>query len=146
MVGVKRGDVVVANLDPTIGVEIKKTRPVIVLSNDSINQFSQLVVVVPLTKNTAHISPSHAIIPKGVARLTFASKVVTEQIKAVDKRRLVKRLGSLTPAPAQVERLKNLCLTATRSRRPGQETEPNSKCLFMYFPRSIRFAFRSVRT
>ena len=40
MVGVKRGDVVVANLDPTIGVEIKKTRPVIVLSNDSINHFS----------------------------------------------------------------------------------------------------------
>jgi len=98
VVGVKRGDVVVANLDPTMGVEIKKTRPVIVLSNDSINQFSQLVVVVPLTKNTAHLSPSHAIIPKGVARLTFASKVVTEQIKAVDKRRLVKRLGSLTPA------------------------------------------------
>ena len=95
MVDVQRGDVVVANLDPTIGVDI--------------NQFSQLVVVVPLTKNTAHLSPSHAIIPKGVARLTFASKVVTEQIKAVDKRRLVKRLGSLTPALlAQVERaLKN---------------------------------------
>ena len=109
MVDVKRGDVVVANLDPTIGVEIKKTRPVIVLSNDSINQFSQLVVVVPLTKNTAHLSPSHTIIPKGVARLTFASKAVTEQIKAVDKRRLVKRLGNLPPALlAQVERaLKN---------------------------------------
>lgn len=109
MVAVKRGDVVVANLDPTIGVEIKKTRPVIVLSNDSINRFSQLVVVVPLTKNTAHISPSHAVIPKGTARLTFASKAVTEQVKAVDKRRLVKRLGSLPSSLlGQVERaLKN---------------------------------------
>ncbi len=109
MVAVRRGDVVVANLDPTIGVEIKKTRPVIVLSNDSINQFSQLIVVVPLTKNTAHLSPSHALIPKGVGRLTFASKAVTEQVKAVDKRRLVKRLGSLSPSLlAQVERaLKN---------------------------------------
>ena len=109
MVAVKRGDVVVANLDPTIGVEIRKSRPVIVLSNDSINQFSQLIVVVPLTKNTAHLSPSHALIPKGVARLTFTSKAVTEQVKAVDKRRVVKRLGSLTPALiAQVERaLKN---------------------------------------
>jgi mRNA interferase MazF len=109
VVSVKRGDVVVANLDPTIGVEIKKTRPVIVLSNDSINQYSQLVVVVPLTKNTAHLSPSHTVIPKGVARLTFVSKAVTEQVKALDKRRLVKRLGSLTPALlAQVERaLKN---------------------------------------
>ena len=109
MVAVRRGDVVVANLDPTIGVEIKKTRPVIVVSNDSINQLSQLVVVVPLTKNVAHLSPSHALIPKGVARLTFASKAVTEQIKAVDKRRLVKRLGALPPAHfAQIERaLKN---------------------------------------
>jgi mRNA interferase MazF len=109
VVAVRRGDVVVANLDPTIGVEIKKSRPVIVLSNDSINQFSQLVVVVPLTKNTAHLSPSHTLIPKGVARLTFTSKAVTEQVKAVDKQRLVKRLGSLTPSLlAQVERaLKN---------------------------------------
>ena len=105
MVAVRRGDVVVANLDPTISVEIQKTRPVIVVSNDSINQLSQLVVVVPLTKNTAHLSPSHAVIPKGVARLTFPSKAVTEQIKAVDKRRLVKRLGRLTPELlAQVER------------------------------------------
>jgi len=82
---------------------------VIVVSNDSINEFSQLVVVVPLTKNTAHLSPSHAIIPKGIVRLTLASKAVTEQVKAVDKRRMVKRLGSLTPALlAQVERgLKN---------------------------------------
>lgn len=105
MVAVRRGDVILANLDPTIGVEIKKTRPVIVLSNDSINQLSQLAVVVPLTKNVAHLSPSHALIPKGVARLSFASKAVTEQIKAVDKRRLVKRLGSLPPdLLAQVER------------------------------------------
>lgn len=109
MVAVRRGDVILVNLDPTVGVEIKKTRPAIVISNDSINQFSQLVVVVPLTKNTAHLSPSHVVIPRGNARLTFTSKVVTEQIKAVDKQRIVKRLGSLpSPLPAQVERaLKN---------------------------------------
>ena len=109
MVAVRRGDVVLVNLDPTIGVEIKKTRPAIVLSNDSINQHSQLVVVVPLTKNTVRISPSHVVIPKGTARLTFTSKVVTEQIKAVDKQRIVKRIGSLSPALLeQVERaLKN---------------------------------------
>ena len=97
MVAVRRGDVVVVNLDPTIGVEIKKTRPAIVISNDSINRLSQLAVVVPLTKNTASLSPSHAVIPKGIARLTFTSKAVTEQIKAVDKRRLVRRLGVLPP-------------------------------------------------
>jgi mRNA interferase MazF len=105
MADVRRGDIVIVNLDPTIGVEIKKTRPAIVVSNDSINRFSQLVVVVPLTKNTAHISPSHVVIAKGTARLTFASKAVTEQIKAVDKQRIVKKLGTLPPAVlAQVER------------------------------------------
>lgn len=109
MVAVRRGDVVLVNLDPTIGVEIKKTRPAIVLSNDSINQYSELAVVVPLTKNTARLSPSHVLIPKGTARLTFTSKVVTEQIKAIDKQRVVRRFGSLPSALlAQVERaLKN---------------------------------------
>lgn len=105
MAAVQRGDVVLVNLDPTVGVEIKKTRPAIVLSNNAINQYSQMAVIVPLTKNTAKLSPSHTLIPKGTARLTFASKVVTEQIKAVDKQRIVSRLGSLPPALlAQVER------------------------------------------
>ena len=109
MVAVRRGDVVLASLDPTVGVEIRKTRPVIVVSNDSINHLSQLAVVIPLTKNVTHLSPSHTVIPRSVAGLTFASKAVTEQIKAVDKRRLVKRLGSLPPDRlAQVEQaLKN---------------------------------------
>ena len=109
MADVRRDDVVIVNLDPTIGVEIKKTRPAVVVSNDSINRYSQLAVVVPLTKNTAHLSPSHMLIPKGIARLTFASKVVTEQIKAVDKQRIVKKLGTLPPALlTQIERaLKN---------------------------------------
>ncbi len=109
MVAARRGDVVLARLDPTLGVEIKKTQPVIVLSNDSINHFAELAVVIPLTKNTALVSPSHAVVPAGAAGLKFQSKAVTEQIRAIDKRRLVKRLGHLAPdLLAQVERaLKN---------------------------------------
>ena len=109
MIAARRGDVVLARLDPTLGVEIKKTRPVIVLSNDAINHFAELAVVVPLTKNTTRLSPSHALIPKGSAGLAFPSKAVTEQIRAVDKRRLIRRLGRLAPEMlAHVERaLKN---------------------------------------
>jgi mRNA interferase MazF len=109
VVAVRRGDVLLAALDPAVGVEIKKTRPVVVVSNDSINHFSQLAVVVPLTTNVSRVSPSHALIPRGVAGLASASKAVSEQVKAVDKRRLIRRLGSL-PAEhmAEVERaLKN---------------------------------------
>ena len=105
MAVVRRGDVVLANLDPTVGVEIRKTRPVVVVSNDHITELSQLAVVVPLTKNIAHLSPSHTVIPKGTAGLSVASKVLTEQIKAVDKRRLVRRLGTLpVHLLAQVDR------------------------------------------
>ncbi len=93
---VQRGDVFWANLDPTIGVEIKKTRPVVVVSNDVINQRSRLVVVVPLTTNIAHLSPSHVLIPQGEGGLSQDSKVLTEQIRAMDQRRLVNKVGTLS--------------------------------------------------
>lgn len=71
---VRRGNVFWANLDPTIGVEIKKTRPVIVVSNDVINERSRLVIVVPLTTNVAHLSPSHVLIPAGEGGLVRIPK------------------------------------------------------------------------
>jgi len=86
--GIQRGDVFWANLDPTIGVEIQKTRPVVVMSNDVINQRSQLVIVVPLTTNVIRLSPSHVLIPRGEGGLTEDSKVLAEQIRAMDKQRL----------------------------------------------------------
>ena len=55
--GFGRGDVFWANLDPTVGVEIKKKRPVVVVSNNVINQRGRLVIVVPLTTNIAYLSP-----------------------------------------------------------------------------------------
>jgi mRNA interferase MazF len=75
---VRRGDVFMANLVPTIGVEIKKKRPVIVVSNDTINQFSRLVIVVPLTTNIFRLSPSHVLIPKGEGGLGQDSKALIE--------------------------------------------------------------------
>ena len=93
---VQRGDVFWANLDPTIGVEIKKTRPVVVVSNNVINQRSQLVIVVPLTTNVEHLSPSHVLIPRGEGGVSQDSKVLTEQIRAMDKQRLTSKVGNLS--------------------------------------------------
>jgi mRNA interferase MazF len=93
---VRRGDVFVANLDPTIGVEIKKKRPVVVISNDTINQFSRLVIVVPLTTNISRLSPSHVFMPKGEGGLGQDSKALTEQIRAMDKQRLTTKIGILS--------------------------------------------------
>lgn len=66
------------------------------VSNDVINQHSQLVIVVPLTTNTARLSPSHVLIPQVEAGLGQESKVLTEQIRAMDKQRLVSKIGTLS--------------------------------------------------
>src|SRR5256714_10502895 len=89
MVG-RRFEVYLVNLDPTIGSEIKKTRPCLVISPDEINRFIRTVIVAPMTT-------------KGVAYPTrvgckFQGKqgqIVLDQIRAVDKARLVRRLGRL---------------------------------------------------
>ena len=94
---VRRGDLFWANLDPTIGVEIKKTRPVVILSHNVINERSQLVIVAPLTTNVWRLSPSHVLIPAGEGGLSRDSKVLTEQIRAMDKQRLFAKIGSLSP-------------------------------------------------
>lgn len=66
------------------------------VSNDVINRRSRLVIVVPLTTNIAHLSPSHVMIPQGEGGLGQDSKVLTEQIRAMDKQRLVTRIGTLS--------------------------------------------------
>ncbi len=91
-----RGDIFWANLDPTLGVEIQKTRPVVVVSNNTINQHSQLVIVVPLTTNTARLSPSHVLIPQGEGGISQDSKALTEQIRSIDKQRLTVKIGTLS--------------------------------------------------
>jgi mRNA interferase MazF len=93
---IQRGDVFLANLDPTIGVEIKKTRPVIVVSNNMINRYSQLVIIIPLTTNIARLSPSHVLISKPEGGVDRDSKALTEQIRAMDKQRLIAKIGTLS--------------------------------------------------
>lgn len=87
---VSRFDVFLVNLDPTIGSEIRKTRPCLVISPDELNRHVRTVIVAPMTT----ISRSYP------TRVTcrFKSKagqVVLDQIRTVDKVRLVKKLGKL---------------------------------------------------
>ena len=88
---VKRGDVYLINLDPTVGSEIKKTRPCLVISPDEMNRFIRTVIVAPMTTNGAQY-------PTRV-RCKFQGKqgqVVLDQIRTVDKARLVRRLGKVS--------------------------------------------------
>lgn len=95
---VKRFDVYLINLDPPIGGEIRKTRPCLVISPDEMNRFIRTVIVAPMTtKGTAY--------PTRVA-CKFRGRqgqVVLDQIRTVDKSRLVSKLGRLdNPTQNQV--------------------------------------------
>jgi len=85
---VKRFEVYLVNLDPTVGSEIQKTRPCLVVSPDEMNRHIRTVIVAPMTtKGRAY--------PTRVA-CEFAGKVgqvVLDQLRTVDKGRLIKRLG-----------------------------------------------------
>jgi mRNA interferase MazF len=83
--------VFLVNLDPAVGSEIKKTRPCIVISPDEMNDNIQTVIIAPMT------TKSHAY-PTRVP-LTFSGKkgwIVIDQIRTIDKRRLVKEIGKVS--------------------------------------------------
>ena len=96
MVAVKRFDVFLVSLDPTIGSEIKKTRPCVVISPDEMNRHLRTTIIASLTSKGSEY-------PSRIA-LTFhgtKGQVVLDQIRTVDKVRLVKKLGALTEATAK---------------------------------------------
>lgn len=93
---VTRGDIFIAQLDPTMGKEIQKTRPVIILSNDVNNTHSDLVTVVPITsQQLAKVYPFEVLLPQNTAGLLKPSKAKANQIRTIDKIRLTKKVGRL---------------------------------------------------
>ena len=93
---IKRGLIYLAALDPVVGNEIAKTRPVAVISNDKNNEFSGTVTVLPITsRNLRKIYPFEVYLAKGTANLPKNSKIKTDQIRTLDKSRLVKLIGEL---------------------------------------------------
>ena len=93
---IKRGGIYLAALDPVIGREISKTLPVIIVSNNKNNKFSGTVTILPLTsKNIQQIYPFEVFIAKGTGNLPKNSKVKADQIRTLDKGRIIKFLGTL---------------------------------------------------
>jgi len=90
---VKRFDVVLVSLDPTKGQEIRKTRPCLVISPDEMNRFVSTVIVAPMTtKGRSYPTRINCIFQGKKGR------IVLDQIRTVDKSRLVRTLGRI-PAP-----------------------------------------------
>lgn len=108
----KRGEVYVVNFDPTTGAEIKKTRPALVLQNDIANTYSPVTIVAAITSQFKKPPyPTEVLIKPQEGGLKKESVVLLNQVRTIDKRRLVKRLGILkTETMEQVDRALEISL------------------------------------
>ena len=118
------GHLYLADLDPRFGTEPGKIRPVVVVQTDSLNRFHPSTIVCPLTTKVAGFeNPLRVAIPKGVSGLSRPSDILVDQVKAIDNRRLRRRLAAL-PDPYLSELRQKLLLILdfveeSLSSRPG---------------------------
>lgn len=93
----RRGDVCLVAFDPTVGYEIQKTRPALVVQNDVGNQFSPLTIVAAITSKVS-MEPfpvEVAIQPAPANGLSQQSAIRLDQIRTIDRSRVIKRLGAI---------------------------------------------------
>lgn len=96
MVTITRRDVVLCDLNPITGTEQAGIRPAVILQIDRANAVSPHTIIAPFTtKIQRALLPSHVFIPAGIGGLSQDSVVLCEQIRVVDKRRIIKVLGHL---------------------------------------------------
>jgi mRNA interferase MazF len=91
-----RFDVFLVNLDPTIGHEIKKTRPCLIISPNEMNRFIATVIIAPMTSKGRDYPSRVDCTFQGIQ-----GQIVLDQVRTVDKLRLVKRLGTISETTQQ---------------------------------------------
>lgn len=103
---IKQFEVWIANLNPQMGTEAGKIRPVVIIQTDLLNSIHPSVIVCPVTTNVQSNSDILRVhLKKGMATLRADCDILVDQIRAIDKKRLQKRLGML---PDEVElKIKN---------------------------------------
>ena len=90
----RRGEIYLAALDPALGNEIKKTRPALVIQNDVTNQYGMTTIVAAITsKVSSPPYPNEVLIQPATTGLQVLSTVRLDQIRTVDRKRLIKKLG-----------------------------------------------------
>ena len=96
----RRGEIYLTALDPTLGREIRKTRPALIIQNDISNRLSDVTMVAPITSTVRFpLSPVHVLLPADRDTGLFVTSVALfNQIRAMDRMRLIKRLGMVDAA------------------------------------------------
>ena len=90
----RRGEVFLVNFDPTVGTEIRKTRPALILQNDVSNEYSPITIAAAITSRfDDELYPIEVLLHPPEGGLTKPSVVLLNQIHSIDKQRLIKRLG-----------------------------------------------------
>lgn len=92
----KQYDIVIVNLDPTMGSEIRKTRPCVILSPDEMNKYLKTIIIAPITSKSKPYPTRILIELRGKENW-----VVIDQIRTIDKRRIYKKMGNLKPVEIQ---------------------------------------------
>ena len=92
-----RGEVYLVSFDPTLGAEIRKTRPALILQNDIANRASPITIVAAITSRfDEELYPTEVPLRAREGGLSTDSVVLLNQIRSIDKQRLVRRIGKLT--------------------------------------------------
>ena len=108
-----QGDIYLVNLDPTIHTEAGKTRPGLIISINAMNHHSPRLIVAPITSSTGKVYPFEVFIPSGIGGIEKDSKIMLDQIRSLDKKRLVRKLGTL-----KEDLLKQACSIAQKLLSP----------------------------
>jgi mRNA interferase MazF len=96
VVAIKRGDIILCDFNPVIGTEQSGIRPAVIIQIDRANAASPHTIVAPLTSRIRKsLLPSHVFVPIGVANLTQDSVILCEQIRVIDKSRIIRVIGHL---------------------------------------------------
>ncbi len=92
----KKYEVWLANLDPRIGTETGKTRPVLIVQNDILNKIHPSTLICPITTNVKLESQILRVhLKKGTAKVKESCDVMIDQLRAIDNKRLIKKIGDL---------------------------------------------------
>ncbi len=118
----RRGEIYYTNLDPVFGSEQGGRRPVLIIQNDPNNQYSPVVIIASITSTPARSArPTDVSIAAGEAGLTKQSRILLNQLRTLDKRRLERYIGRLDAAQmAQVDQAIKVSLGLVPVRPTGR--------------------------